>query len=469
MIKKHKILIIFITFYFFLKLLYLYYLKLPLSYDEAYYWDWSRALSWGYYSKPPMVAWLIKLSTLFFGNSEFAVRLPALLCNVLFLIFSYLVVERYFSQKKAFYLLLTLAVLPILTVYSFIMTIDPPLILFWGMATYFFCLYIEKPNYKNAFLTGIFIGLGLLSKQTMAAFWVLSFLYLIIFKRNFLLKKETLLLFLLPVLIYSPNLYWNYKHQFIMFIHTEHHFSRTGLSFGRALIFFLECTAIYSLFLPVFLIKGLKYPKNVHISSHTLNFLYILSFPLTLFFVLLNIYIKLNTNWIMPFVLSGIVFIFSYLEFKGFYKKLFIANLFLTGLISGITLYSGFYYKEAPSPIKPIFSKFIGWRKLAKEVERFYKPGLPIVASDRRIAGTLAFYLKEHPHVYTVKTKKLPEDQYQIWRNDKSLSGKRIIFVGDQETPPAYLKSPVRLSELKVIVTKRRHKVFSIWKGVWRR
>jgi len=49
----------------------------PLEAEEAQYWDWSRRLDWGYYSKGPMVAYLIALSTQLGGNSEFWVRLPA--------------------------------------------------------------------------------------------------------------------------------------------------------------------------------------------------------------------------------------------------------------------------------------------------------------------------------------------------------------------------------------------------------
>ena len=32
---------------------------LELSADEAQYWLWSNHLSWGYFSKPPLIAWLI--------------------------------------------------------------------------------------------------------------------------------------------------------------------------------------------------------------------------------------------------------------------------------------------------------------------------------------------------------------------------------------------------------------------------
>ena len=49
--------------------------------DEAYYWTWSRVPDWCYYSKPPMVAWLIWASTHLLGTTAFSVRLPAALLN----------------------------------------------------------------------------------------------------------------------------------------------------------------------------------------------------------------------------------------------------------------------------------------------------------------------------------------------------------------------------------------------------
>ena len=57
--------------------------SLDLSPDEAHYWDWSRHLDWSYYSKGPLVAWLIRASCGVFGETMPAVRLPAVLCGAL--------------------------------------------------------------------------------------------------------------------------------------------------------------------------------------------------------------------------------------------------------------------------------------------------------------------------------------------------------------------------------------------------
>src|SRR5580693_7816926 len=51
----------------------------PLTFDEAYYWMWSKHLAGGYYDHPPMVAVVIRLGTMIAGDTEFGVRLVSIL------------------------------------------------------------------------------------------------------------------------------------------------------------------------------------------------------------------------------------------------------------------------------------------------------------------------------------------------------------------------------------------------------
>src|SRR5262245_49787049 len=55
---------------------------IDLSGDEAHYWDWSRQLDWSYYSKGPLVAYIIRASCAIFGDTMFGVRFPALVFAV---------------------------------------------------------------------------------------------------------------------------------------------------------------------------------------------------------------------------------------------------------------------------------------------------------------------------------------------------------------------------------------------------
>src|SRR5665213_3876287 len=56
---------------------------LPLSFDEAYFWLWSKHLAISYYDHPPLIALAIRLGTLLFGDTEFGVRFVPLLASII--------------------------------------------------------------------------------------------------------------------------------------------------------------------------------------------------------------------------------------------------------------------------------------------------------------------------------------------------------------------------------------------------
>src|SRR5437016_6498456 len=99
----------------FLRLVYLAcWCPLDLAPDEAYYWEWSRHLDWSYHSKGPLVAWLIRLSCELFGDSVFAVRLPAVVCGSLLLAGLYLLTLQVYQSDKLSFAVVALALtLPI--------------------------------------------------------------------------------------------------------------------------------------------------------------------------------------------------------------------------------------------------------------------------------------------------------------------------------------------------------------------
>ncbi|MEN2995294.1 MAG: phosphatase PAP2 family protein [Thermodesulfovibrio sp.] len=72
---------------------------IDLSPDEAHYWEWSRRLDLSYYSKGPMIAYLIALSTWIFGDNPLGVRILATVCSLLSSIFIYKLGKN-FSMKR---------------------------------------------------------------------------------------------------------------------------------------------------------------------------------------------------------------------------------------------------------------------------------------------------------------------------------------------------------------------------------
>src|SRR5262249_43930370 len=149
---------------------------LDLAPDEAHYWDWSRHLDWSYYSKGPLVAYLIRISCMSAGNwaraltgSEMlAVRLPAVCCGLLLLIGLYiLTVQVYQWHKLGFAVVLAALALPPVTVGATLMTIDAPYTCCWAWALVCGFRAVFRRSAWAWPLTGLFVGLGILAKYIM--------------------------------------------------------------------------------------------------------------------------------------------------------------------------------------------------------------------------------------------------------------------------------------------------------------
>ena len=101
----------------------------PVADDELYYWCWAKDLQLSYYDHPPLVGWMIAASTAVFGDTLFAVRLPA--CVATLTVFA---VVATLSRPKS--LLPFVAATPLFSLGSVIVTPDTPLVMFWALYLY---------------------------------------------------------------------------------------------------------------------------------------------------------------------------------------------------------------------------------------------------------------------------------------------------------------------------------------------
>ena len=111
--------------------------------DEAEYWAWSRKLDWSYFSRGPVVAWLIRLGTELLGGLSlkltgslmFAVRFPCVILGGLTAWAVYrLAVLTTSSQRTGLIAVLLLPAIPIFALGGVIVTSDTPLVCCWAWA-----------------------------------------------------------------------------------------------------------------------------------------------------------------------------------------------------------------------------------------------------------------------------------------------------------------------------------------------
>ncbi len=192
--------------------------------DEFQYWYWSRDPSFGYFSKPPLIAWSIAATTAIFGNGEWAVRLAAPIFHTGTAAFLYLTAKNIFDQRTAYWTGVAWLTIPGVTLSSFLITTDAPLLFFWAAALFFLfrIMRFEAPKTRDYIALGAAIGLGLLSKYAMIYFIIAmagSCLFIPAARRT-LVKPSILFTIVSIAIIITPNILWNMDNGFQTVSHT---------------------------------------------------------------------------------------------------------------------------------------------------------------------------------------------------------------------------------------------------------
>lgn len=215
------------------RIVYLYVHPFDLHPDEAQYWVWSQELAFGYYSKPPVVAWLIAATTAVCGNGEACVRMSAPLLHLLAGLAIYGVGHRLYDRRIGFWAALTYVTLPGVSFSAVVLSTDAPLLLCWAVALYALVRVLQQNSWNWWLLFGIAVGFGMLSKYAMVFFLISAAIYLVLERR---MVKTALPGFaprliaslVLAALIYLPNLLWNAAHSFVSYAHTEDNVNLSG-------------------------------------------------------------------------------------------------------------------------------------------------------------------------------------------------------------------------------------------------
>src|SRR5271169_2098481 len=106
--------------------------------DEAQYWWWAQTPDWGYFSKPPMIAWVIWQTTTLFGNSEWAIRLASPLLHGATALLVFGIARQVFSARAGLWSALAYLTTPGVSYSCGLISTDVPLLFFWAFALYAF-------------------------------------------------------------------------------------------------------------------------------------------------------------------------------------------------------------------------------------------------------------------------------------------------------------------------------------------
>lgn len=277
--------------------------RFPLAPDETYYWEWSRRPSWGYYDQGPMVAWLVRASCWLWGETPLGIRFGIVLAALLTQILLYLLTRDHFGSRAGFLSLLPVTLTPLALAGGFIATYDPLAALFWAACAYFASRALFFGPRGAWIALGVAFGLGLLSKHTVAMFAGCLALFLLTNRehRTWLRRPEPYLALFLGFLVYLPNLLWQAGHEWMTFRHlltlsskgTDHGFLRRLGDFVGSQVALVTPLLFFGLV--VAMVWAGK--RGRERGQSALWFLFCLSAPVLLFFMLMTAKSKVQANW----------------------------------------------------------------------------------------------------------------------------------------------------------------------------
>lgn len=420
--------------------------------DEAQYWAWSREPAFGYFSKPPLIAWTIAATTALFGGEEWAVRLAAPLFHLGIALGLFALGRRLYDAHVGFWTGIAWLTLPGAALSAMLITTDAPLLFFWTAALYAFFRMAEARDGDGrgrplavAVLLGACIGFGLLAKYAMVYFFFGAGLACLLAPnlRQRLRVGDAVLAGAVALLIFAPNLAWNAGNDFRTFGHTAANANWNGSLFHPLKLaeFIAAQPGVFGI-VPFLLLVwgaatlGRRLPAAGPARDADLALLAFALPPLVIVSVqaLLS---RANANWAAAAfpaaLLLGTAWAFrariGWLTRTGVAINAAACAVFVAGLLN-FSLVDAVGLSKALRPVR-------GWAAIGAEVAEAAQGYDAILVDDRKLMSTLLYYAADGAPIVSWNSNHRVEHHYEAFMAFDPAKARRVLFVSLYDSPIA--------------------------------
>jgi 4-amino-4-deoxy-L-arabinose transferase-like glycosyltransferase len=424
----------------------------PLTFDEAYYWIWSKHLAFGYYDHPPGVALVIRLGTMLAGDTELGVRLVSILLAIPMSFAVYRTAMILFGGRRvAATATILLNVTLMAAIGTLIVTPDSPLLVASSFVLFFLAKVLETGRGAWWLAVGAAAGLALSSKYTALFFGpaILIWLASVPKLRRWLISPWLYLGGLAALVVFSPVILWNADHQWVSFIKQ---FGRsevidfkpgfiaelipTQIAFATPFVFVLGAMGLYALSRR----EGGALGARVLISA--------IFWTITLYFIWHSLHARVEANWLAPVYPAFAIAAAAAAHLTQWERRQQrVANFCLRWAAPvGILMFVALIVQANTGALSAfrrdatVRSVGVGWKSLAADIEavRIRSGASCVLAPDYGTASWLAFYLPKETCV-------VQPTQRIRWVNmgepdPAKLSGKLLLVDEVRSAPIPYVK-----------------------------
>jgi undecaprenyl-diphosphatase len=410
---------------------------LELHYEESQYWLWSTRPDWSYYSKGPLVAWLIAVATAVLGDGEVQVRLFAWAAHGLFLAAVYgFALDLWGRRDAARWALILAGLMPVYFLLGGVMTTDVFLFLAWTLALWaaYRALVRERP--AAWYLMGVAVGLGALGKLSIGLLPVAVGLAMLTrpqWRRQFLTMQPWIAA-LIALLLMAPVIGWNAANHWVMFRHDEGHVMGGGATGGELIEFFAGQVFALSPLVAVTLLLTLWRPSG----EPGPRLLWLVSLGVLAFFVVKAVAGKVQPNWPAAAYIGLVVLLAGEAVRRGPGFRTWLGGAVVVAVLQILAMLylplAGAFGDRDP------LNDLRGWRGPIEDMARQTGDADFLLTRNYRLASRLAFYWPGDLPVYIGGDPDRRFNQFDLWPGPEGYEGGTALYVVDEDALPATIQ-----------------------------
>lgn len=456
---------VFIVFVTLARWLYLASGTIELSEDEAYQWVWSKHLALSYFSKPPLIAFTQFVSTSIWGDTAFGVRFfsPLIAATLGFLLLRFF--AREVNGRAGFFLVLIVTATPLLSVGATLLTVDPLTVLFWTAAMLTGWKAVQENSRSSDWLwTGLWMGMGFLSKYSSPLMWMCWVVYFIVWPpaRKHLRTRGPWLALLVNLFCTLPVLIWNMQNNWISLAHVARHtgVGKAAAPLSKHLSWLAEFFGAEVFLLnPVFFVAAaialIAIWRAAKRDARQV-FLFCMGAPVFVLYIFLSLRSRVQPNWVAPSVLPmfAVMVIYWDARMRGGARQVkwwltagLLIGVFFVAVMKESRLVERLTGRALPAKIDPL-TRVRAHSDVARVVDEarqmLAKEGKPVfvIGDHYGITSLIMFYMPEarlrvaNDSVVYCEPSEKPVDQYYFWPGYlNSHTGQNAIFIDEREEP----------------------------------
>lgn len=371
--------------------------------DEAQYWLWSLHPAFGYYSKPPLVSWLIALTTRLFGEDELAIRSAAPLLHFATSIIIYGLARRLYDARTAMWSAIGYATLPGVSVSAVIMSTDAPLLFCWAAALYAFVRAREPEGQRWWIAVGVAAGFGLLAKPAMVYWFFSALLFLLLFRDERRHLARFFAAGALALAVYLPNFIWNWLNGFVSYRHVADNAALGGSLFHpeHFLEFFASQFGVFGpLFFGVLIVLTILGRRSF--AERRAALLACFALPTLAMMLVMSFLSRAHANWSAPTFVSAVVLVIAWLLARR--RLAIVAVSVVLHVVAAAVIFGGHdaaaaFGTQLPAKYDPLH-RLRGWKTLGRTIGEllFLRPGTVLMSDNREDMAALIYYVRPHPY-----------------------------------------------------------------------